>query len=143
MIENFKKLIYDFEMLFDKDWDYTCEMMYIDRRELPNEEETFLTDWWSDWGYRDGLIEHYNNLKKILTKKAVDEKKFLEEAKLFFYYLEEVLEKDWQWTCWALGIDDEKPTFLNPQVEDETEDWGYRGSFLMNYRSCKFELEHL
>lgn len=53
MIENFKKLIYDFEMLFDKDWDYTCEMMYIDRTELPNEEETFLTDWWSDWGCRD------------------------------------------------------------------------------------------
>jgi hypothetical protein len=28
-------------------------------------------------------------------------------------------------------------TFLNPKVEDETEDWGFRGFLLQEYRRLK------
>ncbi|CAA6808531.1 MAG: Unknown protein [uncultured Sulfurovum sp.] len=136
-LEHVAKLLNDFGMLFGQDWDYTCEMMGIDQSGLPNNGETFLTKYWSNWASRDGLLKHYENLTNILDSSLLNEKGLVEECKLFIYFIEEVLENDWQWTCWALGIENEEVTFLNPQVEDETEDWGYRGSFLMNYRKVK------
>jgi hypothetical protein len=76
----------------------------------------------------------------------------------FLNAFEMVFDKDWIHTKQRLGIveetkeqlDDTKAfnlellytispdgTFLNPKVEDETEDWGYRGSLLSEYRKLK------
>lgn len=39
-----KKLLNDFEILFDENWDYTCDMLAIDKNEIPEMHKTFLTD---------------------------------------------------------------------------------------------------
>lgn len=81
--------------------------------------------------------------------------------KEFIKTFEEVLDKDWEYTKEMLGIPEETDeqkanakamgletieiisengTFLNPKVEDETENWGHRGKLLKLYRELKKEL---
>jgi hypothetical protein len=70
----------------------------------------------------------------------------------FLNEFEQVFDKDWEYTKEILGIVNEteeqkKPegiyfiapdgTFLNPKVEDEIENWGYRGGLLIEYRKLK------
>ncbi len=76
----------------------------------------------------------------------------------FIITFEQVFDKDWNYTKEQLGIAEETQeqkqntieagfesiffispggTFLNPKVEDETEDWGYRGKLLIEYRKLK------
>lgn len=65
---------------------------------------------------------------------------------------EQVFDKDWTYTKENLGIwdrpadnDDEDSitfissdgTFLNPKVDDETENWGHRAMLLNEYRRLK------
>ncbi len=78
--------------------------------------------------------------------------------KEFVEAFEEVFDKDWTYTKEMLGIRDETDeqkanakamglenipivsddgTFINPKVDDETEDWGLRGSLLLKYRELK------
>jgi hypothetical protein len=76
----------------------------------------------------------------------------------FLTEFEQVFDKDWDYTKQQLGISEETElqkensrklgletiyrispngTFLNPKVDDEIEDWGYRGSLLREYRALK------
>ncbi|MFA6150101.1 MAG: hypothetical protein WC716_02190 [Chitinophagaceae bacterium] len=76
----------------------------------------------------------------------------------FIDAFEEVFDKDWNYTKESLGIIDQTEeqkqneieaglesfyfispdgTFLNPKVEDETEDWGNRAYLLNRYRKLK------
>ncbi|MEI9896762.1 MAG: hypothetical protein WDN28_23600 [Chthoniobacter sp.] len=76
----------------------------------------------------------------------------------FLETFEEVFGTDWQYTKSMLGIQDQTPeqtdavrkmgletihiiasdgTFLEPRVDDETEDWGRRGALLERYRRLK------
>ena len=79
--------------------------------------------------------------KEIVLKEALA--KFVDA-------FEQVFDKDWAYTKQNLGIwdrpsgiDDEdsipfistKGTFLNPKVEDETENWGHRAMLLNEYRT--------
>jgi len=81
-----------------------------------------------------------------------------EILKQFIEMFEEVFDKDWKYTKEMLGVIDETDeqklnakafglgiipiisddgTFLNPKVNDETEDWGNRGKLLYLYRKLK------
>lgn len=76
----------------------------------------------------------------------------------FINAFETVFDKDWDYTKEMLGVykgvneqgeagkdaDDDTiyiispdGTFLNPKVDDEIEDWGYRGELLTAYRQLK------
>jgi len=70
----------------------------------------------------------------------------------FVAAFEQVFDKDWAYTKQNLGIwdrptdlDDEESipiisnngTFLNPKVDDENENWGYRAILLDQYRTLK------
>ena len=76
----------------------------------------------------------------------------------FVAAFEEVFDKDWEFTKEMLDIRDQTPqenadgkalglesipaiskngTFINPKVQDETEDWGHRGRLLRLYRELK------
>jgi len=72
----------------------------------------------------------------------------------FIGAFEVVFRYDWEYT--TLMIDPESPSFLEPGVKDENEDWGARGALLEKYRnlvkvmkecglkpSFPFPLEHL
>ena len=52
----------------------------------------------------------------------------------FLKAFEEVFEHDWDYTSEMIGDENEGCTFLNPGIEDETEDWGNRGILLQKYR---------
>ena len=67
---------------------------------------------------------------------------------------EVVFRYDWEYT--TLMISGDEPSFLEPGVKDESEDWGARGALLEKYRnlvttmkqcgmspSFPFPLEHL
>ncbi|MDB5801556.1 MAG: hypothetical protein JWL63_2495 [Rhodocyclales bacterium] len=67
---------------------------------------------------------------------------------------EVVFRYDWEYTTVMIG--NEEPNFLEPGVEDESEDWGARGALLEKYRNLvsimkirgmsptfPFPLEHL
>lgn len=85
-----------------------------------------------------------------------DKLKFAVEK--FLKAFEMVFDKDWAYTKEKLGIIDETEeqaenaknaglesihtispdgTFLNPNVDDESEDWGFRGELLSEYRKLK------
>lgn len=51
----------------------------------------------------------------------------------FMGALEVVFRYDWEYTTQM--IDRDTPSFFEPGVEDETEDWGSRGAFLEKYRN--------
>lgn len=59
----------------------------------------------------------------------------------FLANFENVLHDDWAYTRIMLRqdglLDSEKDTFLKPNVNDESEDWGSRGALLRNYRELK------
>ena len=76
----------------------------------------------------------------------------------FLESFEEVFGRDWAYTKQVLGISDESEetlrnmqemgletiymiepggTFIDPKVDDETEDWGNRGQLLKTYRKLK------
>ncbi|MFP2996247.1 hypothetical protein ABN763_10055 [Spongiivirga sp. MCCC 1A20706] len=79
----------------------------------------------------------------------------------FLILFEEVFDKDWEYSKYMMGVpedtEDQKAsakemgldsidiisdngTFLNPKVENETEDWGNRGALLEKYRELKYLL---
>ena len=81
-----------------------------------------------------------------------------DSIKKFLFAFEQVFDKDWKYTKEQLGVQEETQeqiqnsinsglepiyiispdgTFLNPEVDDEIEDWGYRGSLLKEYRKLK------
>jgi hypothetical protein len=66
--------------------------------------------------------------------------------KEFLDAFEQVFDKDWNYTKEQLGIYDVEisissdGTFLNPKIENETEDWGHRGKLLTEYRKLKYLL---
>ena len=47
---------------------------------------------------------------------------------------EVVFRYDWQYTKERIGDEEEGATFIEPGLEDETEDWGARGALLEKYR---------
>lgn len=79
----------------------------------------------------------------------------------FLEIFEEVFHNDWEYTKSMLGIEDESleqslnakdlglqtidilsrdGTFLNPNIEDETENWGNRAKLLHKFRELKVRL---
>lgn len=80
------------------------------------------------------------------------EKELHDTATKFIRAFEQVFDEDWTYTKQNLGIwekpthlDDENSipfisndgTFLNPKVDDETENWGHRAILLDQYRALK------
>ncbi len=86
------------------------------------------------------------------------DKKVKKSVEQFLSLFEEVFDKDWKYSKEMMGIygktEEQKRnaqeiglesidiifndgTFINPKVEDETEDWGYRGALLEKYRELK------
>ena len=63
------------------------------------------------------------------------------KVKDFLKAFEEVFEHDWYYTSLMIGDEKEGCTFLNPGLEDETEDWGNRGILLQKYRQLISFLE--
>ncbi|MDW3195522.1 MAG: hypothetical protein R8G66_24305 [Cytophagales bacterium] len=84
-----------------------------------------------------------------------------EEIRAFLNAFEEVFDRDWQYSKEMMGIRDlsekdkeqdramglesievisSEGTFLNPNVDDEIEDWGNRGALLQAYRQLKESL---
>ena len=80
----------------------------------------------------------------------------------FLHLFEEVFDRDWEYSKEMMGIREETEeekraakemnletieiissdgTFINPKVEDETEDWGNRGALLCEYRILKVLLK--
>lgn len=58
----------------------------------------------------------------------------------FAYAFEQVFHHHWDYTLGAIGGAgriDEDGTFLEPKVEDETDDWGHRGMLLEEYRELR------
>lgn len=51
----------------------------------------------------------------------------------FMGAFEIVFRYDWEYT--TLMISDDAPSFLEPGVRDESEDWGARGALLEKYRN--------
>jgi hypothetical protein len=48
---------------------------------------------------------------------------------------EVVFRYDWIYTKAMIGDEEEGATFVEPGLEDETEDWGARGALLEKYRA--------
>lgn len=88
----------------------------------------------------------------------------IDQVKIFIAQLEVVFDKDWQYSKTMLNVREETEkqrkalkemglesiymidpngTFLNPEVEDETENWGHRGKLLDLYRKLKSTLQSL
>lgn len=86
------------------------------------------------------------------------DKEIINSIRKFLESFEQVFDKDWDYTKEQLGVYEETAeqkensakmgleaiysispdgTFLNPKVDDETEDWGYRGALLENYIQLK------
>ena len=84
-----------------------------------------------------------------------------EEIRVFLNAFEEVFDHDWQFSKEMMGIRDlsekdkeqdramglesievisSEGTFLNPNVDDEIEDWGNRRALLQAYRQLKESL---
>ena len=103
-----------------------------------------------------------SQVKRRDTMKTELEKSIRRFLELF----EEVFDNDWKYSKEMMGIypetDEqrrqakelglesesidiiaENGTFVNPNVEDETEDWGNRGALLSEYRKLKKLIEHI
>lgn len=67
----------------------------------------------------------------------------LEEIDYFLEHLEAVFHMDWDKTKGCIGGEDDydfiakEGTFLKPLVEDESNNWWNRGSFLSRYRHLR------
>lgn len=65
---------------------------------------------------------------------------FLNKAKNLVTLFELVLDQDWEMTKSCLNDElflSKDGTFLNPKVEDESNNWANRGSLLASYREFK------
>lgn len=59
----------------------------------------------------------------------------------FIGAFEVVFRYDWDYTTMMIGA--EEPNFLEPGVEDESEDWGARGALLEKYRALVTTMKRL
>jgi hypothetical protein len=55
----------------------------------------------------------------------------------FIWSVEEVFDRDWEYTERMFQVVGEGGTFLQPNVDDEGEDWGNRAFFLERYRNLR------
>lgn len=61
----------------------------------------------------------------------------------FVWSVEELFDRDWDYTkCIFPSVADDG-TFLEPQLEDEAEDWGNRALFLERFRKLKRAMKGL
>jgi hypothetical protein len=61
-------------------------------------------------------------------------REFVGAFEVLFHY-------DWNYTIEMIGDEAQGRTFLDPGLEDETEDWGSRGNLLEKYRRIKKLME--
>jgi hypothetical protein len=54
---------------------------------------------------------------------------------------EVVFRYDWDYTKLMIGDEAEKASFIEPGIEDETNDWGARGALLEKYRALVAEMK--
>lgn len=84
-------------------------------------------------------------IKAIYTNHT--DRKLLEQVSRFLCSFEGVFDHDWDYTKSAMenAIDHdlikENGTFIKPLVEDESNNWGNRGSLLDEYRTLRKVLE--
>jgi hypothetical protein len=62
------------------------------------------------------------------------EDEFTVAVREFVGAFEVVFRYDWQYTRAMIGDEAPSGTFIEPGIEDETEDWGARGALLEKYR---------
>jgi hypothetical protein len=55
----------------------------------------------------------------------------------FVWAVEELFQRDWQYTEEMFPFIEEGGTFLEPNLEDESENWGHRGIFLERFRKLR------
>ena len=61
-------------------------------------------------------------------------KEFEQALAEFIGAFEVVFRYDWPYTKIMIGDEEEGATFVEPGLDDETEDWGARGELLEKYR---------
>jgi hypothetical protein len=59
----------------------------------------------------------------------------------FIKYFEIVFHYDWEYSKMMIDDVKENHTFINPGIEDESEDWHARGQLLESYRELKKEMK--
>lgn len=64
----------------------------------------------------------------------MDEKSIAKALQEFVGAFEVVFRYDWDYSKDMIGDESEGATFVEPELEDETEDWGARGALLEKYR---------
>ena len=65
------------------------------------------------------------------------DKELLTALQEFIGAFEVLFHHDWAYARTMIGDEEEGCTFLEPGLEDETEDWGARGELLEKYRNIK------
>jgi hypothetical protein len=78
----------------------------------------------------------YNHLLDLTISFMADiaDKELKEALAEFVGAFEVVFRYDWPYTKIMIGDEEEGATFIEPRLEDETEDWGARGALLEKYR---------
>ncbi len=69
--------------------------------------------------------------KKIIQQ---DDPELIDALQKFVGAFEVVFRHDWEYTKIMIGDEEKGCNFIEPGLEDETEDWGARGALLESYR---------
>jgi hypothetical protein len=72
--------------------------------------------------------------------KQTDDSELLEKLQEFMGAFEILFHHDWEYSKDMIGDEEKDMSFLNPGLEDETEDWGARGELLEKYRNLRAEM---
>lgn len=74
-------------------------------------------------------------------KPPTDDPELIEALREFIGSVEVVFHHDWSCAKMMIGDEAEGGTFLKPELDDESEDWGSRGKLPENYRKLKSLME--
>lgn len=147
--DNYIQLVDDFlesfSLVFDKDWDYSKEIIKIEDYFI-SDDGTFIDprvdDEGNNWGNRKVLLDsyrklvEYNNSNNSVKNESAEEYNLLvyDFLKSFFF----VFDKDWEYSKGIIKIEDhlvsDDGTFIDPRVDDEGNNWGNRKALLDSYR---------
>jgi hypothetical protein len=71
------------------------------------------------------------------TPEAESVNEFEQAVAEFVWSVEEVFDRDWEYTESMFRHVGDGGTFLEPNLEDEGEDWGHRAIFLEQFRKLR------
>lgn len=82
-------------------------------------------------------IENFKNFIKLFEEVFHNDWKYTKEMLHYIYETKEQKQNTEEMGIETITIISEQGTFIKPKVEDEFEDWGYRGKLLEQYRKVK------